>query len=84
MEKSVLSDREVLKAFMDFRIQIKWLEAENLMLRERVIKEEGYESKAWQAGWDNCSKKRRDRDKCFNYQEWKKRQHILEYSRRKS
>lgn len=74
-------DREITQAFLDFRTQIKWLEAENLMLRERVIKEEGYEARAWQAGWDNCSKARRDRDKCFNYMEWKKRQQILEYSK---
>jgi len=75
-----MNDKELAEAFLEFRNKIKWLEAENLALRERVIVAEQHESIAWQAGWDNCFRLRRDPDKRFTYAEWKRSQDILDYS----
>jgi len=59
---------------------IDWLRAENAHLKERIIKAEQHESIAFQAGWDNCHRLRRDRDKRFTYAEWKRGQDKLDYS----
>lgn len=73
--------RETSSFKEELQKHIDWLKAENAHLTKRIIDAEIEQSIVWQAGWDNCSRKRRDPDKRFTYAEWKQGRYKLDYSK---